>query len=190
MFAPDFPRGRAIGELADWLARWTDDAHVGRAAYVANSMGCQVAVELAVRRPERVSALVLLGPTVDPRARTLVEQGVRLARDAVRESPGLIWTVASDYVRSGPVRTVRWARRMLEHRIEERLPLVAAPTLVVRGEHDAIVPREWARRVASLVQQGELAEIRGAAHAAHFTHAAETRALANEFLTRSKQQAG
>jgi pimeloyl-ACP methyl ester carboxylesterase len=190
VFAPDLPRGRAIGELADWLAGWTDDAHVGPAVCIANSMGCQVAVEHAVRRPERVSALVLVGPTVDPRARTLVEQGVRLARDAVSEPPALIWTVATDYARSGPLRTVRWARRMLEHRIEDRLPLVAAPTLVVRGERDAIVPREWAQRVASLVPDGEFAEIPGAAHATHFTHPEEVRALANELLTRSKQQAG
>jgi pimeloyl-ACP methyl ester carboxylesterase len=180
----------AVGELAEWLAGWTVAARVGPAAYVGNSMGCQVAVEHAVRRPESVRALVLVGPTVDPRGRSLLEQGARLARDALHEPPVLLWVAATDYVRSGPVRTLRWARRMLEHALEARLPLVEAPTLVVRGEHDAIVPSAWARRVAQLVPRGEFAEIAGAAHAAHFSHPEELRALANDLLTRSKQDTG
>lgn len=186
VFAPDLPRGLPVEKLAAWVDDWARAARVDHALVLGNSMGCQVAVELACRRPGLVAALVLSGPTVDPRARSLVEQATRLARDAAQEPVGLLWTVATDYVRSGPLRTVRWARRMLEHRIEERLPLVDAPALVVRGERDVIVPREWARRVADLLPHGDFAEIPDAAHALHYSHASELRALANELLTRSK----
>jgi pimeloyl-ACP methyl ester carboxylesterase len=39
---------------------------------LGNSFGCQVAVELAVRHPHRVGGLVLVGPTIDPAARTAI----------------------------------------------------------------------------------------------------------------------
>jgi pimeloyl-ACP methyl ester carboxylesterase len=37
---------------------------------LGNSFGCQIAVELAVRHPDRVAGLVLVGPTMDSSART------------------------------------------------------------------------------------------------------------------------
>lgn len=190
VLAPDLPRDRSIEDHAAWLGDWTRDAGAERSVYVANSLGCQIAVELAVTQPERVVALVLVGPTTDPSARSLLRQAWRLARDVVREPPSLLAVVALDYARTGPLRTTRWARRMLEHRIEERLPEVRVPTLVVRGARDPIVPRRWAEEVARLVPRGELVELPGAAHAAHFTHPEALRRLVNDLLTRSTQDPG
>ncbi|GAA4369079.1 alpha/beta hydrolase [Agromyces bauzanensis] len=53
---------------------------------------------------------------------------------------------------------------MLEHRLELKLPRIAADTLVVRGEHDHVVPRYWAEEVTSLVPGGRLAEVPGRGH--------------------------
>jgi 2-hydroxy-6-oxonona-2,4-dienedioate hydrolase len=189
-FAPDLPRGARVGELAAYLDRWTDAARVPRAVFLGNSMGCQVAVELAASRPAKVAALVLVGPTVDAAARSRVRQLARLALDSAREPVRLDLVVVTDYVRSGPIRTVRWARKMVEHRLEARLPEVAAPTLVVRGERDPIVPDEWAARVARSLPRGELVVVPGAAHAVHYSHAPELRAIVADFLTRSQQEPG
>jgi pimeloyl-ACP methyl ester carboxylesterase len=57
---------------------------------------------------------------------------------------------------------------MVRDRPERRLAAVAAPTLVVRGERDAIVSREWARRVAAGVRDGRLAEVPTSAHAVNY----------------------
>ena len=53
-----------------------------RAALLGNSFGCQIAVECAVAHPERVSHLILQGPTTDPSARTLVRQLWRWVRNS------------------------------------------------------------------------------------------------------------
>ena len=143
------------------------------AIVVANSMGCQYAVELAVRRPELVRALVLVGPTVDPRARTLPQQFVRLLVGAWYEPFRLVGIVALDYLTLGPVDTLRQARHALAHNIEERLPEVRAATLVVRGGHDRLCSPEWARDVTSLLPDGRLLTVAGAAHAVHFSHPGE-----------------
>ena len=64
------------------------------------------------------------------------------------------------------LRTLSYAVR---HRIERRLPLVTAPVLVLRGEHDPIAPSGWARRAAELARTGTARDIPGAAHNAMTT---------------------
>ena len=145
-------------------------------------MGCQAAVDLAIARPELARALVLVGPTVDPQARSLRRHFARLAFDALREPLALNIVVATDYLRAGPLRTLASARRMLEHRIEERLPHVAQPTVVVRGSRDPIVPQEWAERAAQLLPRGRLEVVPGAPHAAHWTHAAAVAGVARSLI--------
>jgi pimeloyl-ACP methyl ester carboxylesterase len=167
--APQLPQGAAV-------ERWAELAldHVTEPVTVfANSLGCQAAVEVAIRRPELVRSLVLVGPTWDPSAPLLRQQFARLVLDSVRETPRLNWVVASDYVRNGPLQTLRGARGMLRHPMAERLPLVSAPAVVVRGERDPIVSRAWAAQVAALLHDATQCEIRGAAHCAHFTHPEE-----------------
>jgi pimeloyl-ACP methyl ester carboxylesterase len=63
--SPGPPAWRALGieELADWTVRLMDTLGIARAHLAGNSMGCQVALALARRLPERTGALVLCGPT-------------------------------------------------------------------------------------------------------------------------------
>ena len=64
--------GRVVGvaEQADHLAAWLEAGGLPPVAVLGNSFGCQVAVELAMRHPDRVAGLVLVGPTMDSSART------------------------------------------------------------------------------------------------------------------------
>ena len=68
----------------------------------------------------------------------------------------------------GPRRTFATLRYALEDRIEAKLPRVAVPTLVVRGEKDPIVPQRWAEEVTSLLPNGRLVVIKGAPHATNY----------------------
>ena len=56
-----------LPELADSLAAWMDAMKFPTAHLVANSFGCQVLAEFALRHARRVDRLVFQGPTVDPR---------------------------------------------------------------------------------------------------------------------------
>ena len=191
VFAPDLPgfgsssrpaRPLRVAELARFLRDWMDALGVRRPVVVANSMGCQASVDVAVEEPERVAALVLVGPTVDPAARSLPRQATRLALDSLREPLRLNAVVLSDYARVGARRTLADARRMLAHRLEERLQLVGVPTLVVRGERDPIVPQAWAEQATRLLPDGALAIVPGAAHCAHFTHPEAVARAIGDFL--------
>jgi 2-hydroxy-6-oxonona-2,4-dienedioate hydrolase len=191
VLAPDLPGyGRSatpsrpldIPELADALDRWLELTGVAPVPLVANSVGCQVAVDLAVRRPELVTRLVLLGPTMDPSAPTVLRQAVRLALDNLREPPGLWFAEMIDYLRMGPRRTIATARLALEDPFAEKASRLPHPALVVRGGRDAIVSREWAEHVARLLPDGRLAVIPGEPHAAHWSAAEEVARVVEEFL--------
>ncbi|MCP4224666.1 MAG: alpha/beta hydrolase [Actinomycetia bacterium] len=50
-----------IGEMADWLASFIEVSGEAPAALVGHSMGTFIALEVAARRPDLVSSIVLLG---------------------------------------------------------------------------------------------------------------------------------
>jgi pimeloyl-ACP methyl ester carboxylesterase len=132
-------------------------------------MGCQIAVELAIRRPELVSSLVLIGPTLDPYLRPWRKLLPGFALDCLREPPWLWWIILRDYLAMGPRRFAITARYAREHRIEQRLPLVRQPTLVVRGGRDGFVSQRWCEEAAALLPLGRLVTIPGEPHAVHYT---------------------
>jgi pimeloyl-ACP methyl ester carboxylesterase len=172
-----------VPRLADALEAWLDAAELGRPdAFVANSMGCQIVLDLAARRPERVARLVLVGPTVDRRARSLARQAARLALDVTRE-PVPLWALQTfDYVVHVSKSGVGGFVEMVRDPVETKLAHVHAPTLVVRGERDPIVPRAWAEEVAGALPRGRLVEIAGAPHAANYSAPDAVARLTLDFL--------
>jgi pimeloyl-ACP methyl ester carboxylesterase len=147
--------------LADALAAWIQAAGVGRTALLANSVGCQIAVDCAVRYRDRVSRLVLVGPTTDPAARSALRQVLRWARNLPGERPGQVPLMVADYADAGVGRALRTFGYALADRIEDKLPLVQVPTLVVRGARDPIVPQAWAEEVTRLLPRGRLTVLPG-----------------------------
>ncbi len=146
------------------IAAWLDTDGISGARVLANSFGCQIAVELAVRRPDLVSALVLVGPTVDPAAPTATGQALRWLADLAWEDPRQARIIAADVRDARPRRILATLRLSVRHRIDQRLPLVSAPALFLRGEHDPIAPPGWLRRAAGLTPEAAVADVPAAAH--------------------------
>jgi pimeloyl-ACP methyl ester carboxylesterase len=145
-----------LAELGDVIVAWMDDVGLDQAVLVGNSMGCQVAVEAAARHPHRVRGVVLDAPTIDAGARSLLRHIGRITVDAFREPFSLWFLQIFDWARAGPRRLVVSTRHTFAHRMEERLPAVQCPALVVRGGRDPIVPERWAEQVVAGLPRGEL----------------------------------
>ena len=73
-------------------------------------------------------------------------------------------------------------RKGLDNRIELNLPHVTAPTLVVRGSRDAIVPQRWAEQATRLLPNGRLVTLDGAAHTINYSQPARLFAAIWPFL--------
>lgn len=186
VYAPDMPgfgkserpgRVYSIDELADTLAGWMDALELDRAVFIANSLGCEVVVELGLGHPGRICGAVLQAPTIDPRRRTAVEQVIRLAADSLFEPITLIPIVVFDYLTAGPRRIWGTFQYMLEHRMEDRLPLFQVPAVVVRGDRDPVVSQRWVEEAADLLPQGRLVVLPEVAHAINYANPAELHAL-------------
>lgn len=191
VYAPDLPGfGKSdkpahvlsVPELADALGTWMEAAEIDQALLLGNSMGCQIAADLAVRYPKRVDRLVLQGPTTDPKARTALQQVVRLLRNAPYERPSLGPILVRDYLAAGAFRALRTFRYMLEDRIEEKLPRVRVPTLVVRGSRDPVVPQRWAEEATRLLPMGRLVVIPGWGHTLNYSAPLELVRVVRPFL--------
>jgi alpha-beta hydrolase superfamily lysophospholipase len=111
-----------------------------------------------------IDALVLTSPTVDPAMRSTAGLLRGWLREAKTHSPQLRRILIRDYRRAGLRRSLRTFHDVLPDAIEDKLPNVAAPTLVVRGTADPLVSRAWAAEVAALAR-GRLVELDGALHA-------------------------
>jgi pimeloyl-ACP methyl ester carboxylesterase len=170
-----------IPGLAGELAAWLDAEGLVRPRIVANSLGCQVTVELAAREPERFERTVLIGPTVDPRYRTAIQHAPRFFVDAMREPPTLLPIIVRDYLRFGLRRFVETAGAALRDRPEDKLPSISAPTLVIKGERDAFVSTDWVEEIVELLPRGELAVVPRAPHATHYAAPRSVAALVDGF---------
>jgi 2-hydroxy-6-oxonona-2,4-dienedioate hydrolase len=175
----------SIAALADAVVEFAVAAGHERVSLVANSFGAQVAVEAALRHPGSVARLVLLAPTVDPAARGLAAQYVRWQRNAPDEHLSVLPIMARDLADIGPSRAAGLLRLMLDDRIEDKLGGVPAPTLVVRGGRDRVVPAAWAECVTSLLPDARLETLPGYAHMAHYSGALALAALLRPFLAGS-----
>ena len=184
--APDLPgfgtsptpdRALSVEDHAAVVAELIVQAGLQRPLVVGHSMGCQVAVELAAAHPDAVGGLVLIGPVVDPSARSLVRQAWRLLRDTRHETFEGNVVVFWDYLRAG----VRWYTRhlptMLTYPTEERIADVGVPVVVVRGEHDPIAPPRYVRELAARARDGRVAEVPDKGHVAMFPDAGPVAAL-------------
>ena len=177
------PRGvLGLTGLADALAAWMDAKRFSSAHLLANSFGCQVLAEFALRHVPRVDRLVFQGPTVNPAARSVRRQLACLIRNSSSEAPGLGWITLVDYVKAGMRRIRATIRMAIQDRIEDKLPGIVAPTLVVRGGKDPLVPQRWAEEVTRRLPRGELVVLPGLGHTINYSAPKELVTAVRPFL--------
>ncbi len=177
VFAPDMPgfgksappsRVLTIPELADSLVAWMQVCNIPTAAFMGQSMGCQVIADLAFRHPSRLAAAVLIGPSMDRHGRTALEQARRLCIDGTRTPPTSVLIMLRDFLDCGPRRTLKTLQYALRDKIELKLPHVMAPTLIMRGERDPVASQEWVEELAESLPNGRLQLIAGVSHATQY----------------------
>ncbi len=175
-----------LPELSDVLGAWLDAVGLRQPVLGGNSFGCQVVVDLVAQRPAAAQALVLIGPTMDPRARTAVRQAVRWLRNLRHEDPSSFPVIARDVlVDAGVGRALRTYGIALRDRIEDKLPAVRVPALVTRGDREQVVPQRWAQEAAALLPHGELAVVPDCPHDANYSAPERLAAVVLPFLARA-----
>jgi pimeloyl-ACP methyl ester carboxylesterase len=136
-------RGRTrfvLRDAASWLLAWLDAVGAAPASIVAHSMGARIALAAASERPDAVDRLVLVAPAGLDTGRSLAAHAAPLALAAARGGPRFVPLLVRDALRAGPRTLLRAARDLLDDDVHAALASVRAPTLLVFGAHDRLVP--------------------------------------------------
>jgi pimeloyl-ACP methyl ester carboxylesterase len=167
-----------VPSLEELAALLRDRLGGGSVLLVGHSQSCQVVAALAGDR--RVSGLVLLGPTTDPRLRSVGGLVRRWVATALGERWPHALLALPQWLCTGP-RAMRqlWAVASPD-RIDVRLRTAGVPVTVVRGTRDRLCAHDWAATVAAAAPSGRLVELPGAAHLSPMTHPEEVANLVRE----------
>lgn len=174
--------------LAERLVRALGDR--GRTVLVGHSASCQVVAHAAALAPDLTAALVLVGPTTDPRAASWPALGLRWLRTAGHETPRQIPTLVHQYARTTLPTILGAMDRARRDRIDETLVQGGRPLLVVRGRHDRICPADWADHLAGRSPGGSVRTLPAGGHMVPLTHGELLAPVLEDFLSRTVDPAG
>lgn len=172
---PGMGLAKPVPPLEVLAARLLDGLGGGPVVLLGHSQSCQVAAAAAA--DPRVRAIVLLGPTTDPRLRWAAGLAGRWLRTALAEPWWQVPLVLAQWWATGP--RAMWAlwRAAAPDDIAERLRVVRVPVVVVRGTRDRLCDADWARLLVAAAPDGRLVELPGAAHMTPQTHPDEVAEL-------------
>lgn len=146
-----------IRELADVLAAELAEGAAGGAGQgpapvdlVGYSLGGSVCLRVAAARPDLVRRLVLVAPGGVPVERGALADTVSLLHMGALAGPGFWPQLARDARRTGLRGLLAAGRDVRTDDATALLPRITAPTLVVWGDRDTLVPR----RDVELISQG------------------------------------
>lgn len=184
-----FPGRLMLSELATWLLQWMDAVYLEHIRLIGHSMGGAIAIQCAAHRPGAVSHLVLAAPAAIPVGhRTLRSYVPPLVEALAATTPSFLPILAYDALRAGPRTLLRMSRALLTHNVRDELRQITAPTLLMWGRRDALVPPSLGHTMRQELAHAELLLLEGAGHVVMYDRpAAFNRAVLAFFAEQSAQ---
>jgi len=167
----------SISSYASDIRAIAEHAKIRGATIVAHSMGCYIALTLALKNPELVSKLVLLGPPPSPlpevgrngsiaRAATVRERGMAAVVDAIvamgtsakskTDNPVGIAAARMSLLGQDPEGYAKGCTALAG--VIEALPLnqIKAQTLIITGDEDKASPPQVSEKYADEIKGGKV----------------------------------
>lgn len=206
IIAPDHP-GFGKSERPEWLDQIDDLVFhyldlldllgIERVSIVGTSLGGWIAAAFAVAHPERLDRLVLAAPIgikvqgverydlfanpMEETLRHLFYDETRAAQIVPAEyGPDV---VARAYREFTTLARLAWNPYLYDRKLQERLPRVNTPTLIVWGQNDTFLPPEHGEALAALLPYGTLKVLPECGHLAPLEQSATFSRLVIDFLT-------
>jgi pimeloyl-ACP methyl ester carboxylesterase len=204
--APDLPgHGHSSGveglhsveDCAAFTLAFLDALRLDSAVVVGHSMGGAIAMELALRHPARVKALVLIATAAKfeiPQVRIETWRAVTMGRASqpfnndgyspktIANKPEIIREGWGEQIQTDP--RVRWGDLVACSLVDlrDRISRLEKPTLILAGSDDSITPTAEAEFLRSRIKGSRLEVVPDAAHRLTTERADLTNAAIEKFL--------
>ena len=174
------------------VAHLLDYLKIERAWLCGNSMGGEIALNVALQNPQRVAGLILIDsagvevsggsslapgyaklPFVAPALTALALTSDRLVREGLEKSFYDDAKITDERVayyyrplrtRGGQLAALRARPQAGQFPIEQDLNRISAPTLIIWDAEDAVIPLEAGRKLNSLIKDSKLVVIEKCGH--------------------------
>lgn len=203
-------------QLAGVMVQFLDALGISKAAFVGNSLGGLTSVTIATLYPDRVSHLITMGapapfpPTLAPSGPS---EGIKVLAETFRDtSPANMKRLVQVMVYDGayatdelaearsraalakPEHLARWSRPRSTNlgsplpywSLGSRIRDVSAPTLVIHGRDDRVVPFENALQLVSNIPDSRMLLLNRCGHWAQIEHAEEFNQVVTSFISATR----
>jgi 2-hydroxy-6-oxonona-2,4-dienedioate hydrolase len=183
--------------LMEYLNNLLEARRVKQFVAVGNSLGGQLAVNLALRQPGRIAGLVLTGSSglyernltskvqrrpqrewVRSRVRDIFYDETHVTDSQVDEVMALL------YDRQKAFDILLLAKSIRNESLRDVLPQVRCPVRLIWGEDDQITPPDTAREFKALLPNSELHFLAKCGHAPMMEHPRQFNKLVEDFVER------
>ena len=170
---------------------------IRRCALAGESVGGGVALAAAARHPDRFDRLILVSPHLPPTEAFVPDDSFDAALRAAYPQ-ALDGFVAACLPEPGVEDVARWGRMILDRAtpeaaialyrmrattdLREEARAVAAPTLILHGDADGIVPLASSERLATVIPHAQLEVLPGAGHVPTMSRPLEVASAIEAFL--------
>ena len=159
-----FRRQFDLKQSGRWLAAWMQALGLETVNLVGHSMGGYVSMALAAAHPEKVKRLVLVDSIGIPFNLPVARLVYPALKAIARTIPSFWMCIGYDYLRAGPRMVLNASRQIVALEAAEVLSAVRAPTLVIWGENDDLVPFALGRQLHASLAGARLHILSGTNH--------------------------
>ncbi len=169
-------------QAGSWLLQWMEALGIQKAHLLGHSMGGFICLWIAAHHPDKVLRLILVSPAILHEVHSIWGYWLPLLQGARYLSIPFAWILLWDSLRMGPFTLLRAAQSLLSENLGKEVETVQAPTLLVWGEGDTIVPPSLGRVLRQEMHNARLLIIRRAGHVSMFDQPWIFNQAAKDFL--------
>ncbi|MES2964579.1 MAG: alpha/beta hydrolase [Bdellovibrionota bacterium] len=187
-----------IERLAEDYVNLLREMGVKKACVVGHSTGGLIALVAMAKAPQLFDRAVLLDPvhpggiaftpealrgfTAMSRNRQVCEDALRATIHGVEKENSFFQTLVDDAFSVGQLNWLGVPRTLATTNVEGFVKRVAAPVLVLHGEHDPVLPIDRSRALEAILLHGRFEMLNGQGHSANVENPALFVRHLNEFL--------
>jgi pimeloyl-ACP methyl ester carboxylesterase len=192
----------SVERLSGYVLGFADSRGIDSAIYIGNSLGGHIALDIAIKRPSRVDALILTGSSglfersyeedleihpTKPYVRKKVSEIFFDEEMVTDELVDDVYNAVND--KRTRLKALRLMKSARNYNVRGLLPRIKCPTLLIWGKDDAITPPEVAKEFKEGIKGSRLEFIDRCCHAPMMEYPERFKNIAFEFLSEHRGRA-